>query len=322
MAKTIKMKVDKETPDFQDLISQLPEEQRNVYESMGISSFEDLLGLSIMLGIDPDKIEKFHEEHGEDEMPSLEEVMFDDDDPAGDFHRMIEHLSKNPDGEKEDNNDYNDPFRLPETILFENEPSHAYHLRIKLNDAPVPVWREVEVPSNISLEFLAFVIMDAMGWENEHLHQFMTKDTIYKNEVCIRQDRKMFGMFEGRFTTLASDDYPISVLFKQKGDRIKFEYDFGDSWNHDIWLKGIREYQSDEMPCIKILKGKGACPPEDCGGVWGYADLLELKKKKRKSAEDKERLEWYGIYRNYDPEEFDKEWAETNLRNLWEDAME
>ena len=166
--------------------------------------------------------------------------------------------------------DYYDPFLLPETILFENVPSQAYHLRIKLNNAPVPVWREVEVPSNASLEFFAFVIIEAMGWGNEHLHQFMTKDAIYKNEACIRQDQEMFGSFGSRITTLASDDYPISAIFKEKDDLILFEYDFGDSWYHDIWLKSIREYQSDEMPGIKILKGKGACPPEDSGGVGGY----------------------------------------------------
>ena len=51
-----------------------------------------------------------------------------------------------------------------------------------------------------------------------------------------------------------------------------------------------------------MLKAHGECPPEDCGGVWGYAELLELDKKKRKSAEDKERLEWYDIPKDYDPE--------------------
>lgn len=306
-----------EQQDFYDFLNQVPKEERDMLESMGVSSFEDLLGLSVMLGIDPDKMQKFSEEHGDDVLPSIEEVMFDDNDPAGEFFRTF----KNMTGTEMEDTDDDSPFALPDRIMFDDEPTNAYHIRIKLNNAPVPIWREVEVPSNISLAFFAFVVLDAMGWENEHLHQFMNKDTIYKNRVCVKHDQKTFGEFASRRRTLVSDDYPLSAIFKEKGDRISFEYDFGDSWNHEIWLKGIREYGDDEKPTLKILKGKGACPPEDCGGVGGYAYLLELHEKKRKTAEDKERLQWYDIDRYYDPEELDIDWIEENLNDLWLDAI-
>lgn len=305
-----------EQQDFYDFLNQVPKEERDMLESFGVSSFEDLLVLSVMLGIDPDKMQKFSEEHGDDVLPSIEEVMFDDNDPAGEFFRTFKSMTET---EIEDTDD-DSPFALPDRIMFDDEPANAYHLRIKLKSAPLPIWREVEVPSNISLAFFAFVVLDAMGWENEHLHQFMNKDTIYKNSVCAKHDQKMFGDFMSGRRTLVSDDYSLSTIFKGKGDRISFEYDFGDSWNHDIWLKGVRKYGDDEKPTLKILKGKGACPPEDCGGVGGYAYLLELHEKKRKTAEDKERLQWYDIDRYYDPEELDIDRIEENLNDLWSDA--
>ena len=83
----------------------------------------------------------------------------------------------------------------------------------------------------------------------------------------------------------------------------------------------MRDYEEGEQPKARLLKGKGACPPEDCGGVWGYANLLELAAKKRKSADEKERLEWYGIDQHFDPNFFDQEEEEYFIEEVWEDLM-
>lgn len=321
MAKSTKRNSKKEEEAaFREFYNQQPEEFREMLDMFNICSFDDLVGLSMMMGIDLDKMEKYKKEHGPDVMPKMEDIMFDEDDPNGDIARALRKINEISNDETKTYEEL-DPFQLPENLTFKEEPILAYHLRIKLNYAPVPIWREVEVPSNISLELFAFVIIEVMGWENEHLHQFRRKDTIYKNRVCIKQDQEMFGFFNSRFTTLASDDYPISAIFKEKGDRILFEYDFGDSWEHDIWLKGIREYRSDEEISPYLLKGKGACPPEDCGGIGGYAYLLDTLSKKRKSAEDKAHLEWYGIDKDYDPNDFDFDYSEDNLYFLWSDAF-
>ncbi|MBE6319147.1 MAG: plasmid pRiA4b ORF-3 family protein [Bacteroidales bacterium] len=120
---------------------------------------------------------------------------------------------------------------------------------------------------------------------------------------------------------LDANKYPISFLLREKKDRIKYEYDFGDGWEHEVWLKGIREYEPSEQPCLKVVKGVGECPPEDCGGVWGYAELLEILKKKRKSKDDKERLEWYCMDLDYDPDEFDIEYHQDLLDDIWEEAI-
>lgn len=319
MAKIIKLDNPKEEFDFQDLCAQQPEEMRQMLDAFNISSFEDIMRLAVMMGIDPDKMSEFCEKNGTDKLPTMEEIMFDDDNPAGDFYRMLRDMENYEEYDNDD--DELDPFELPDTILFDELPAKKYHLRIKLNNAPVPIWREVEVPSNISLEFLAFVIIEAMGWDNLHLHQFKKGDIIYQNRTQAKQEDNFFVPDFSLIRTHISDNYPISDIFKEKGDRIKFEYDFGDCWNHDIWLKGISEYQLDEPQKPILLKGKGMCPPEDCGGVYGYASLLEILSKKRKSAEEKEQLEWYGIKKDYNPNEFDFDWIEDNICGLW-DAMD
>ena len=74
-----------------------------------------------------------------------------------------------------------------------------------------------------------------------------------------------------------------------------FEYDFGDGWEHDVWVKGIRQYEEGEPSKLLFVKGKGVCPPENCGGVEGYAYLLDLYQKKRKTAEEKAHLEFFGM---------------------------
>ena len=104
---------------------------------------------------------------------------------------------------------------------------------------------------------------------------------------------------------------------------MKFEYDFGDSWEHEIWVKGIREYAPGDTPDVIAVKGKGACPPEDCGGIWGYEDLLRIHAKKRRSKEDKERLQWYHMhYREFDPEVCDIECAQDFVSGLWDELTE
>ena len=205
---------------------------------------------------------------------------------------------------------------------FIGETKREYHIRIKLKDAPVDIWRELVVPSNITLELLAYALIEAMGWHHEHLYQFIGKgNCYYLNSLQIKEQENSFLGF-GNFDKYNSEETSLDSVLQPKSGRIKFEYDFGDSWMHEVWVKGVRDYAEGEEPVIKLLKGQGACPPEDCGGVWGYADLLELNKKKRKSADDKERLEWYGIDKYYDPEDADLEFLQENVDGLWQRIKE
>jgi len=200
---------------------------------------------------------------------------------------------------------------------FLGKSTREFHIRIKLNNAPVNIWRELIVPSNISLELLAFVLISAMGWEHRHLYQFKRGEECYVNSYQQKELGDYLTMSISRVKYLSSENTSLEMLLQPKDKRIKFEYDFGDSWEHDVWVKGARDYATGEEPVVKLLKAQGMCPPEDCGGVWGYAKLLELSKKKRKSFEDKERLEWYFIDKDYDPEYCDLEWLQEDVESLW-----
>ena len=211
---------------------------------------------------------------------------------------------------------------LPE-CMFIGPMKREYHIRIKLNNAPVNIWRELVVPSNITLEMLAHVLIGAMGWEHKHMYQYYAKDNVYYlNNRELKRSNDSFLGFMPKIRYKSSEKTSLEMVLQPKGERLKFEYDFGDSWIHDLWVKGARDYAPNEEPVIKLLKAHGECPPEDCGGVWGYADILEMNKKKRKTDEEKEQLEWYGIPKNFDPETCDLERLQGDVEALWQDIKE
>lgn len=309
---------------FEDVLDSLPKHVRKEVEKHGIKSFEDVIGFMLKNGLDPLKMMEVSEKGmvlGEDF--KLEDVMLDDeffDDDEEDYDDEEKEDSEG--GNWYDDESYLIGLKLPKQ-KFIGKPKREYHIRIKLNDAPVKIWRELVVPSNITLELLAYVLIDAMGWKHEHLYQFIGKNNVfYVNSQQLKEQEDSFMGFFSHARHRNSDKTSLEMVLQPKGERLKFEYDFGDSWTHDLWVKAVRDYAPDEKPVIKLLKAHGACPPEDCGGVWGYAYLLELKQKKRKTAEDKERLEWYDIPKDYDPEECDLEWLQDDVEALWEEIKE
>ena len=235
--------------------------------------------------------EKMDIMNDEDDSDLDDDDDFDDDDE--------EDWDDEEDGEI-DLTDLNGPMTLPRKEVKE------LHLRIKLNKTDQKIWREVKVPSNISLEGLAMVLLDVMGWEHEHLYQFVIDKEFYDLKM---EDDDFFAAF----IPVKKHDitkYALSDVLHEKGKRIQLDYDFGDGWEHDVWIKGEREYAKGEKPAIICVKGQGECPPEDCGGVWGYAELLQLREKKRLTADEKERLEWYDMLEDFDPDSFDKDFAD------------
>jgi hypothetical protein len=116
-------------------------------------------------------------------------------------------------------------------------------------------------------------------------------------------------------------DLTIKDILTKQNDRIIYEYDFGDGWKHEIWLEKIVPTGKKEHPVC--LKGRMKCPPEDCGGVWGYMDLLE-ELSKLDGAERKLYLE-DRFMDDFDPEHFDKDEINQQLKewkavwmNKWE----
>lgn len=170
----------------------------------------------------------------------------------------------------------------------------VYQFKIVLRDTSPAIWRRIET-RDATLEQLHELIQTAMGWTNSHLHQFEIGGTRYTDARFMTEDLDDFG----------AADYSgmrVSDLVAEHGSklRIRYEYDFGDSWEHDVVLEKV----TDPEPRVRYPRctaGKRACPPEDVGGAYAYADYVEAITDPQHS-EHEYFLEWSGPF---DPAEFD-----------------
>ncbi len=176
-----------------------------------------------------------------------------------------------------------------------------YQFKVSLKDAPLPIWRRIEISSLVNFEDLHEAIQQFMGWYNCHLWQFE------KGDYCLVDSQETLSEY--------GDELAANVLlaefFKKPKDKITYLYDMGDGWEHEVVLEKVLTSEAG-IRYPRCTKGKGACPPEDCGGVWGYAELLEtLKDPKNPDYEDM--CEWLDIENGeeWDPTFFDIE--EVNL---------
>jgi Plasmid pRiA4b ORF-3-like protein len=136
-------------------------------------------------------------------------------------------------------------------------------VRITLMDvADPPVWRRVLVPVAYSLDRVHQVIQAAMGWHNYHMHVFRVGEVSYG-----RDPEGILGHLEETKVNLAD--------VAEVGERIGYEYDFGDSWEHELFIEARTEAEAGEI-YPACTGGEGACPPEDAGGYPGYQQLKEI----------------------------------------------
>ncbi len=186
--------------------------------------------------------------------------------------------------------------------LLDGAPSSAleagdgpvYQLKITLKYSKPSIWRRVLVPAEMELEQFHHVIQTAFGWDNCHLHQFIDGRTFYQPGGG---DDDFFSMMDVE----DSDGLRICDLLRREKDKIVYEYDFGDSWEHTVLLEKVLD--ADPKQNLPIcLKGKLAAPPEDCGGLYGYYQLVETLSGPD-CAEKEELLEW--CEGEIDPEAFD-----------------
>jgi hypothetical protein len=185
--------------------------------------------------------------------------------------------------------------------------AHTYQLKIVLLGSKPPIWRRLQVPGDASLGWLHAVLQVTMGWTNSHLHHFLTRDARY---TYPRDNDDMgFGGPPDRDEARAT----LAQVAPVEGEQFGYEYDFGDSWEHEITVEKILPGEAATATIALCLDGARACPPEDCGGIWGYAELLKTLKNP-KHPEHKTMKEWLG--RSLNAEAFDV--AKTNrwLRKL------
>ena len=169
-----------------------------------------------------------------------------------------------------------------------------YLLKIRLIDIEPDIWRRFVVPGMITLDRLHDAIQIVMGWTDSHLHTFSIGG---KDYVEMPED---FGIEEGK--------YHLVDLIKKKGSTFTYEYDYGDSWKHEILIEDSTFNTLSLLQPIQCMEGERACPPEDVGSTSGYADFCKAIADP-KHGEHKHFKEWYSELSmstgEYDQEAFD-----------------
>ncbi len=179
-----------------------------------------------------------------------------------------------------------------------------YQLKITLLGVTPSIWRRIQV-RDCTLDKLHEHIQTAMGWTNSHLHQFEIKGQRYGDPELLEDGFEDFECVDST-TTMLSEILPTT----SKRFAFKYEYDFGDGWEHEVMFEGGPPLDPKAKYPL-CVEGELACPPEDCGGVWGYGDFLEAIRNP-KHEEHESMLEWVGG--SFDPEKFDPAHATKEMK--------
>lgn len=182
--------------------------------------------------------------------------------------------------------------------------NEVYQLKITLREVRPPIWRRVLVTDATTLHQLHWIVQAAMGWTNSHLHQFIIAEEYYSEPMVEMDDWGPQVKNEKRVR--------LSALGLESKRKFTYEYDFGDSWRHEILVEKVLAPEAG-VSYPQCVAGKRACPPEDCGGVWGYERFLEIIKDED-DPEHEEMLEWAGGA--FDPEAFNLEEINEELKGI------
>jgi len=185
-----------------------------------------------------------------------------------------------------------------------------YTLEVTLRESEPRIWRRVLVPGATTLDQLHEIVQATMLWEGYHLYEFQ----VGGGEEGAGATR--YGVYE---PTFADEEPPIdaartalAAIAPAVGATFVYAYDFGDNWRHDIIVRSI-ERPDKRLTYPLCVAGDRAGPPEDCGGVWGYRDLLATLEKGCGEAYD-DLLRWVGG--DFDPDGFDRNLVNRQLRTL------
>ncbi|HZE17358.1 MAG TPA: plasmid pRiA4b ORF-3 family protein, partial [Mycobacterium sp.] len=182
--------------------------------------------------------------------------------------------------------------KLPAKRKTKHGQAPVLQLRVDLRGSKPPIWRRLQVPGDIALRELHTLLQVAFDWHSTHMYAF---DTAYGR----------FGIPDPQLGLRSDTKVTLEQVAAGPGTKLTYTYDFGDDWEHVITVEGSvpREDASIYPRCV------GGCrkaPPEDCGGIWGYQELLEILDNPAHE-EHEDRLEWLGIDRpdQHDPAHFD-----------------
>jgi hypothetical protein len=174
----------------------------------------------------------------------------------------------------------------------------VYQFKITLKDTKPPIWRRIQAPETYTFWDLHVAIQDAMGWLDSHLHHFkiLNPATGIKEEIGIPDEDSDWDP-----PILPGWKQKIADYFSMKNTKSEYVYDYGDNWEHTVKLEKILPRQKGIKYPV-CMDGKRACPPEDCGGPWGYEEFLAAIANPDHE-EHEEWLEWAGG--EFNPEYFD-----------------
>lgn len=190
----------------------------------------------------------------------------------------------------------------PKSRTLSPNAATIYQFKITLAGSDPPIWRRIEC-EDCTLAELHYLIQNAMGWENCHMHEFNIAGECYSAGP---------PMMEGPMDSDAFDasEFRLSELIQgKKKFRCAYIYDFGDCWEHVIELEGIAAPEA-RTRYPRCTDGAQACPPEDCGGLYGFYDFVEAISN-RKHPDHREMKEWLGPFK---PNVFDKTRATREMR--------
>ncbi len=175
-----------------------------------------------------------------------------------------------------------------EDIVMNRKYDRVYQFKITLIRIKPPIWRRIQVPEIYTFWDLHVAIQDSMGWTDTHLHHFWIKNpaTGIREEVGI-PDEDLIDM-----AILPGWKRKIANYFSSQNDKAEYIYDYGDDWRHSIKLEKILE-RSEGIDYPICTRGARACPPEDCGGIWGYQNFLEAIMDSG-NPQHEELLDWVG----------------------------
>lgn len=140
-------------------------------------------------------------------------------------------------------------------------PAPILQIKVGLRGAKPPIWRRLLVPAEVSLTRLHAIIQAAFDWDDSHLHLF---ETPYGD----------FGHADQELGHRAEGPVTLEQVAPEVKSRIVYTYDFGDGWHHEIVVEKVLD-RDNTLHYPLCTAGRRAAPPEDCGGIWGYMELLE-----------------------------------------------
>lgn len=180
-----------------------------------------------------------------------------------------------------------------------------YQLKAVLMNIEPPIWRRFVVSDGVSLHELHQILQIIMGWHDSHLHQFVLGPNVYA-DPDVEPDGDMGKMKDEHL-------FKLREVLPREGTAITYEYDFGDGWRHLVLVEQI--FSSDESIGGRLvcLEGERACPPEDCGGYNGYAEVLEIIFNPF-HPDYEAMLTWTG--KDFNPEIFDLEKVNALLKKM------